>query len=514
MTTGATGNTTDGVIGSAADGAIGDAAIGSAVDVATGNTAYGATSDKANAHGTEQFRLEHDTLGEVKVPVNALWGAQTERSRQNFCIGNELMPSELLQALLIFKKAAALTNVELGALPQQRGLVIAAAVDEILEHWDAYGEAFPLHVWQTGSATQTNMNVNEVICHVAPRVCKRLNFELNTPLHPNDDVNKSQSSNDVMPTAAHLAAAKAVNSCLLPALTALELEFSRLEMEYKDVIKCGRTHLQDAVPLTFGQEVSAWRCLVKNGREMVEASLPWLYELAAGGTAVGTGLNAAKGFDELVARQLASVYELPFVSAPNKFAALSGKDALCFSHGALKTCAANLMKIANDIRWLASGPRCGLGEITLPANEPGSSIMPGKVNPTQCEALTMVCVQVMGNDTTLGFAASQGNFELNVFLPVIAYNYLQSVRLLSDSITSFTMHLVHGIKVNKARMEHNVQNSLMLVTSLTPYLGYEKAARVAHHAYEHNSSLKEAAVALGYLDATKFDELVHPEKMV
>ena len=390
--------------------------------------------------------------------------------------------------------------------------LIANACDEVFAGtWDA---EFPLKVWQTGSGTQSNMNVNEVVATRANQLAAGQGVTLSRPIHPNDHVNCSQSSNDTFPTAMHIAAVVAVREQLIPAAQQLIATFQRLERENEGVVKSGRTHLQDAVPISFSQEISGWRGLVETGVEMLEASLPQLCRLALGGTAVGTGLNAPAGFDELVAAKLAGITGQPFVTDPNKFHALTSKDALVFSHGAVKALAANMMKVANDVRWLASGPRLGLGEISIPENEPGSSIMPGKVNPTQCEAVTMVAVQVMGNDAAIGFAASQGNFELNVFMPVIAYNYLQSVRLLADAIRSFDEHCATGIVADRARMHHNLHDSLMLVTCLNPYIGYENAAKVAHKAYEENTSLREACIELGFLTSDRFDEVFRPEEMV
>ena len=458
------------------------------------------------------YRIEHDSMGEMRVPASALWGAQTQRSLENFPIGTETMPQEIIRAFGILKKAAAQANVELGVLDSQVGSLICDACDELLS--GKLEGNFPLKVWQTGSGTQSNMNVNEVLATRANQLAAERGIALPAPVHPNDHVNCSQSSNDTYPTAMHIAAVLALRDGVLPAARRLAQEFERLERENEGVVKSGRTHLQDAVPISFSQEISGWRGLVETGVEMLEASLPMLGRLALGGTAVGTGLNAPEGFDTLVAAKLSDLTGMPFETDPNKFHALTSKDALVFSHGAIKALAANLMKIANDIRWLASGPRLGLGEIRIPENEPGSSIMPGKVNPTQCEALTMVAVQVMGNDAAIGFAASQGNFELNVFMPVIAYNYLQSVRLLADAIRSFDEHCACGIVADRDRMRHNLHDSLMLVTCLNPYIGYENAARVAHKAYEEGTSLKEACVSLGYLTSESFDEVFKPEEMV
>ncbi len=453
-----------------------------------------------------EYRIEHDSMGEMRVPANALWGAQTERSHENFPIGTERMPREVIRAFAVLKKAAARANARLGRLSDDDAALIGQVADEILA--GDLDEDFPLVVWQTGSGTQSNMNVNEVIANRGNAIAGERR------LHPNDTVNMSQSSNDTFPTAMHIAAVTTVTHDLLPAIDQLRATFLRLEEENVGVVKSGRTHLQDAVPIAFSQEVSGWRGLLEGSREEILASLVGLHRLALGGTAVGTGLNAPDGFAELVASEVAQLTGEPFVTDPNKFRALTGKDAMVFSHGALKGLAANMMKIANDVRWLASGPRLGLGEITIPANEPGSSIMPGKVNPTQCEAVTMVAVQVMGNDATIGFAASQGNFELNVFMPVIAYDYLQSVRLLADSIRSFDERCASGITANRERMAHNLHDSLMLVTCLNPSVGYENAAKVAHKAFDEGTSLRDACVSLGFLTPERFDEVFKPEEMV
>ena len=454
----------------------------------------------------ETYRVERDSMGEMRVPADRYWGAQTQRSYQNFKIGTERMPEELLRAFGVLKKAAALANCQLGRLDQRRCGAICSACDEVIS--GKLSGHFPLVVWQTGSGTQTNMNVNEV---VARRGNELLGEDL---LHPNDHVNMSQSSNDTFPTAMHIAAAVEIEDRLLPAVDALAATFRRLEGENGDVVKSGRTHLQDAVPITLAQEISGWRASLERDRALLEAALPPLHELALGGTAVGTGLNAPKGFDTAVAEAVAELTGKGFVTAPNKFHALTSKDELVFAHGALKALAADLMKIANDVRWLASGPRCGLGEITIPANEPGSSIMPGKVNPTQCEAVTMVAVQVMANDVAVGMAATQGNFELNVFMPVCIYNFLQSVRLLGDCIRSFNDHCAAGITANREKCRQNLHNSLMLVTALNPYIGYDNAAKTAKKAYAENISLKEACVALGFLTAEEFDKVFRPEEMV
>ena len=452
------------------------------------------------------YRIERDSMGEMQVPADRYWGAQTQRSFQNFKIGGEIMPREITHAFGILKKAAAIANHEFGKLDDRRLDVISRACDEVIS--GSLNDHFPLVVWQTGSGTQSNMNANEVIANRGNEIAgEKL-------LHPNDHVNMSQSSNDTFPTAMHIAAVTIIREKLLPAMDGLIETFKRLEAENEGIVKTGRTHLQDATPIRFSQEISGWRNMIEKTRAMIEAALPGISELALGGTAVGTGLNAPKGFGEAVAAQVAQLTGKDFITAPNKFHALTSKDDLVFMHGALKALAANLMKIANDVRWLASGPRDGLGEIHIPENEPGSSIMPGKVNPTQCEAVTMVAVQVMGNDVAVGMAASQGNFELNVFMPVAAYNFLQSARLLAEAIVSFTDKCAVGITANRDKMYHNLHNSLMLVTALNPYIGYENAAKTAKKAYKENISLKEACVALGFLTAEKFDEVFHPEQMV
>ena len=450
------------------------------------------------------FREEHDTMGTVQVPADRQWGAQTQRSLENFAIGTETMPREIIRAFALLKKAAAEANLALGKLESGQAQAIMAACDAILA--GQWAEEFPLKVWQTGSGTQSNMNVNEVIAHL----CAANGITV----HPNDHVNRSQSSNDTFPTAMHVAAVCALEEQLLPALDALEATLGRLEEENRDVVKIGRTHLQDAVPLRFSQEISGWRHMVAESRSMVRAALEPLGALALGGTAVGTGLNAPEGFAEETARLLSCYTGHAFRTSPNKFHALTSKDAFVFAHGALKALAGNLMKVANDVRWLASGPRCGLGEITIPENEPGSSIMPGKVNPTQCEAVTMVAVQVMGNDAAVGFAASQGNFELNVFMPVIAYNFLQSVRLLGDVADSFRKNCLEGLRANRQRMGELVANSLMLVTCLTPRIGYEKAAACAKDAHRRGITLRQAVLDSALLTAEEYDETVDPEKMV
>ena len=455
------------------------------------------------------YRTEHDSMGEMQVESTRLWGAQTERSRLNFPIGagREPMPPEIIRAFALLKKAAAMANRQLcpDRMTVEKCNAICRAADEVLS--GQLDDHFPLVVWQTGSGTQSNMNMNEVLAN-------RGNALAGSPLlHPNDDVNMSQSSNDTFPTAMHMAAALSLHQ-VLEALTALSAEFRRLEAENRDALKCGRTHLQDATPILFSQEISGWAASLERDAELIRASLPTLMELALGGTAVGTGLNAPEGFDVLAAEKIAALSGLPFRTAPNKFHALTSRDEMVFAHGALKALAADLMKIANDIRWLASGPRLGLGEITIPENEPGSSIMPGKVNPTQCEQVTMVAVQVMGNDVAVSMAASQGNFELNVFMPVCAYNFLQSARLLAQSMDSFRQRCVCGIRANREKMAENVSRSLMLVTALSPVIGYEKAARTAQKAHRDGTGLKAACVALGYLTPEAFDESFHPESMV
>jgi len=452
------------------------------------------------------YRLEHDSMGEIEVPSDRYWGAQTQRSFQNFEIGIEKIPMEVIRAFAILKKSAAAANRRLGKLDDSRHACISQVCDEILAgKLDGH---FPLAVWQTGSGTQSNMNVNEVIANRGNEIAGQ------KLLHPNDHVNMSQSSNDTFPTAMYIAAVVELKEKLLPAMDQMIRTFRRLEKENEGIIKSGRTHLQDATPILFSQEISGWRSMLEKSREMVEASLSGLKELALGGTAVGTGLNAPEGFDTAAAEAVSQMTGIDFRTADNKFHALTSKDAIVFSHGALKALAADMMKIANDVRWLSSGPRCGLGEIQIPENEPGSSIMPGKVNPTQCESVTMVAVQVMGNDSAIGFAASQGNFQLNVFMPVIIYNFLQSARLLSDSLRSFDLHCACGIKANSRKMSENLNRSLMLVTALAPYIGYEHAAKTAKKAYQEDISLKEACILLGFLSEDEFDKVFHPEQMV
>lgn len=457
-----------------------------------------------------EYRVEHDSMGEVRVPADKYWGAQTERSHNNFPIGVgiETMPAEIIHAFGILKKAAACANRALRPekMTEEKLAAIEQAADEVIS--GQLLDNFPLVVWQTGSGTQSNMNSNEVIANRGNEIAgKKL-------LHPNDDINMSQSSNDTFPTAMHIAAVCALEDKVIPAIDTLVTTFRRLEAENEGVVKSGRTHLQDATPISFPQEISGWRSSLERDRELLLLAVKPLKELALGGTAVGTGLNTPKGFDTAVAAEIAKLTGKDFKTAENKFHALTSKDEIVFAHGALKALAADMMKIANDVRWLASGPRDGLGEIFIPENEPGSSIMPGKVNPTQCEAVTMVAVQVMGNDVAVSMAASQGNFELNVFMPVCIYNFLQSARLLAESIVSFNGRCACGIRANREKMEHNLHNSLMLVTALNPYIGYENAAKTAKKAYKENISLKEACVSLGFLTAERFDEVFHPENMI
>ena len=453
-----------------------------------------------------EYRTEKDSLGEVRVPADRFWGAQTQRSLENFPIGQEKMPREILFALANIKKACARVNASLGVLDEERRDLIVRVCEMILA--GSFEGEFPLSVWQTGSGTQTNMNLNEVIAYCGNRMAGK---EL---LHPNDHVNRSQSSNDTFPAALHLAFALVIRQKLEPALLEMIATLRRLEAENEGVITVGRTHLQDAVPLSFSQEIGGWRSMVERSLEAIRASFDGLLELALGATAVGTGLNAPKGFGEAVAAALAKETGIPFRSAPNKFRALSARDDVAFAHGALKTLAADLYKIAADIRWLSSGPRCGFGEVTIPENEPGSSIMPGKVNPTQCEALSMVAVQVMGNDTAVGIAASQGNFQLNVYLPLLAYNCLQSANLLADAVASFTTRCLCGLKPNREKMEENLRRSLMLVTALSPKIGYDNAAAIARAAHKNGTTLREEAVKSGLLSAEEFDALTDPEKMI
>lgn len=457
-----------------------------------------------------EFRIESDTMGEVKVPADKYWGAQTERSRNNFKIGKEKMPIELIRAFAYVKQAAAKVNHKLGDLSEAKKNAIITICREILD--GTLDEHFPLVVWQTGSGTQSNMNVNEVIANKGNKWLEEIGES--ERLHPNDDVNKAQSSNDTFPTAMHIAAYMEVVNQLIPAIKVLRDTFKEKEKEFLDVVKIGRTHLQDATPLTLGQEISGWRAMLDKSLAMIEESSQKLLNLALGGTAVGTGINTDPEFPEESAKQIAEDTGHPFQTSDNKFHALTSHDEMVYVHGALKALAADLMKIANDIRWLASGPRSGIGEIAIPENEPGSSIMPGKVNPTQSEALTMIATQIVGNDATIGFAASQGNFELNVFKPVIIYNFLQSVKLLTEGILSFNNNCAVGITANEEAIKQNVERSLMLVTALNPYIGYERAAKIAKHAFKENSTLKEAALQLGYLTEEEFDKWVVPANMV
>ncbi len=452
------------------------------------------------------YRIEHDTMGEVKVPQEHFWGAQTQRSLENFQIGNETIPMEVILAFAALKSAAATTNCKLKKLECDKANAIVEACNDILA--GKYRDEFPLKVWQTGSGTQSNMNVNEVIAHIVKS--KHPDIDI----HPNDHVNMSQSSNDTFPTAMNMAAVIMIHEKLLFAIDSLISTMKGLEKENYDVIKIGRTHLQDAVPLRFSQEISGWRGMLEESKEQIVEASNRLRKIAIGGTAVGTGLNCPDGFDKLCCEEITQITNEKFEPDENKFHALTSKDGYVYTSGALKGLAANLMKIANDIRWLANGPRCGLGEITIPENEPGSSIMPGKVNPTQCEAITMIAIQVMGNDTTIGIGASQGNFELNVFMPVLAYNMIQSIGLLADGINSFNKNCVSGIKAKREKMEDNLNNSLMLVTCLSPVIGYENAAACAHKAYEENKTLKEAVLEMGFLTEAEYDKTVRPEKMV
>lgn len=456
------------------------------------------------------YRIECDTIGEIKVPADKLWGAQTQRSSQNFRIGTEKMPKEVIRAFAMLKKGAALANKQLNNLEAEKADAIVQAADEILA--GKLDEHFPLVVWQTGSGTQSNMNVNEVIAHRANEILAEKGSSLR--VHPNDDVNRSQSSNDTFPTALHVAAVIAVEDTLLPAIAKLKETLRHKSEKFQHIIKTGRTHLQDATPLTLGQEISGWYRMLEKDAQMVAESAAHLKELAIGGTAVGTGLNAHPDFGDQVAAEISEMVGKQFTSAKNKFHSLTSYDEVVYAHGALKALAADMMKIANDVRWLASGPRCGIGELTIPANEPGSSIMPGKVNPTQSEAVTMVAVQVMGNDATIGFAASQGNFELNVFKPVIIYNFLQSARLLADAIVSFHDNCAVGIEPNEEVIADHLNNSLMLVTALNPYIGYENAAKIAKLAFNENLTLKEAAIKSGLLTEEQFEQFVRPEQMI
>jgi fumarate hydratase, class II len=466
-------------------------------------------TEKRADEATPLMRVETDSMGEIEVPADKYWGAQTQRSLVHFNIGFDTMPREMIRALGVLKKAAALVNQDLGKLPEEKAKLITAAADEVIE--GKLDEHFPLKVWQTGSGTQTNMNANEVISNRAIEMAGgRLGSK--APVHPNDHVNMSQSSNDTFPTAMYIAAAERMQA-LIEEVGKVRDAIDAKAREYADVVKIGRTHLQDATPLTVGQEMSGWASLVERDIERLQMTMPGLLELAIGGTAVGTGLNAHPEFSERAAAKIASLTGLPFKAHPNKFAALSAHDEIVFASGALKTLAASLMKIANDIRWLASGPRCGLGELTLPENEPGSSIMPGKVNPTQSEAMTMVSVQVFGNDAAIGFAGSQGNFELNVFKPVMIHNLLHSIRLIHDACHGFVEYCIAGIELNREQIDEHLQNSLMLVTALNPHIGYDKAAKVAKNAHQKGISLRDSAIELGYLTGEQFDQYVKPEEM-
>ncbi|WP_300662676.1 class II fumarate hydratase [Hydrogenophaga sp.] len=456
-------------------------------------------------------RIERDTMGEVAVPAERLWGAQTQRSLQNFDISGERQPLELIRALAQVKRASAVVNHALGLQEAKKTEAIVAAADEVIA--GRHGAEFPLVVWQTGSGTQTNMNLNEVLANRASELLGGERGE-GRLVHPNDDVNRSQSSNDVFPTAMHVAAVDAITHRLLPSMALLRSTLAQKAAEFNDIVKIGRTHLQDATPLTLGQEFSGWVAQLAHGERHVQAALPHLCELALGGTAVGTGLNAPTGYAEAVAAELARLTGLPFVTAPNKFENMASVDALVHAHGALKTLAASLNKIANDVRWLASGPRSGIGELSIPENEPGSSIMPGKVNPTQSEAVTMLCAQVMGNDVAINIGGASGNFELNVFRPLVAHNFLQSVRLLADGMKSFNDHCAVGIEPNRERIQALVDRSLMLVTALNPHIGYDKAAQIAKKAHKEGTSLREAALASGHVTAEQFDQWVRPEQMV
>ncbi|MCM3036737.1 class II fumarate hydratase [Bacillus pumilus] len=457
-----------------------------------------------------EFRIEKDTMGEIKVPKDKFWGAQTQRSKENFKIGSEKMPKEVVNAFAILKRSTAIANERLGNLESEKAEAIATVCDDIIS--GKYDEHFPLVVWQTGSGTQSNMNMNEVVANRATVYLKDKNSEFS--IHPNDDVNRSQSSNDTFPTAMHVAAVLAVYKKLLPAIDQLRATLDEKAKAYQEIVKIGRTHLQDATPLTVGQEISGWVYMLDRSKEMILESTEKMRELAIGGTAVGTGINAHPEFGQYVAEEISKLTGQNFNSSPNKFHALTSHDEITYAHGALKALAADLMKIANDVRWLASGPRCGIGELIIPENEPGSSIMPGKVNPTQSEALTMIAAQIMGNDATIGFAASQGNFELNVFKPVIIYNFLQSVELLADGMNSFHDKCAVGIEPNLETIEKNLNNSLMLVTALNPHIGYENAAKIAKLAHKEGLTLKEAALQLELLTEEQFEEFVKPEEMV
>jgi fumarate hydratase class II len=462
------------------------------------------------AEPVTRMRMESDSMGQIEVPANVYWGAQTQRSLLHFNIGRDTMPPELIRAFGILKKACALVNLDLGKLSAEKAKLIVQAADEVIE--GKLNDQFPLRIWQTGSGTQTNMNVNEVISNRAIEIAGGV-LGSKKPIHPNDDVNMSQSSNDTFPAAMHIAAADRVKRALIPAIQTVHDAIAAKSKEFDSIVKIGRTHLQDAVPLTVGQEFGGWASLLERDIQRLEMALQGLFDLAIGGTAVGTGLNAHPEFAERAAKKIAELTGLPFRSHPNKFAALSAHDEIVFAQGALETLAASLMKISNDIRWLASGPRSGLGELIIPENEPGSSIMPGKVNPTQCEAMTMVCVQVHGATAAVGFGGSQGNFELNVYKPVIIYNFLHSVTLITDACHGYVEYMLKGIEVDQAKVKAHVENSLMLVTALAPKIGYDKASKIAHTAHVEHTSLREAAVKLGYLTAEEFDQWVRPEKM-
>lgn len=457
------------------------------------------------------YRIEKDSMGPIEVPADKLWGAQTQRSLEHFRISQEKMPTALIHALALTKRAAASVNIDLGLLASERGMAIIAAADEVLA--DKHTSEFPLSIWQTGSGTQTNMNMNEVLANRASEILGGERGESRL-VHPNDDVNKSQSSNDVFPTAMHVAAVLAVREHLLPELDRLQQTLADKAQAFKDIVKIGRTHLQDATPLTLGQEISGWAAMLVHSRQHLEASIAHITELALGGTAVGTGLNTHPQYAVRVAKALAELTHQPFITAPNKFEALATCDALVHGHGALKGLAASLMKIANDVRWLSSGPRCGIGEIAIPENEPGSSIMPGKVNPTQCEAMTMLCAQVMGNDVAVNIGGASGNFELNVFRPLVIHNYLQSIRLLADGMRGFNEHCAVGIEPNRDRIAQLLNESLMLVTALNTHIGYDKAAEIAKKAHKEGLTLKASALKLGYLTEAQFDEWVKPDEMV
>jgi fumarate hydratase class II len=466
---------------------------------------------KAITQDKVSFRKESDSMGTIEVPSNHYWGAQTQRSLMHFAIGDDVMPTELIRAIGVLKKCAAVVNQDLKLLPSEKAKLIIEAANEVVQ--GKLNSEFPLRIWQTGSGTQTNMNANEVISNRAIEIAGGI-LGSKDPIHPNDHVNRSQSSNDTFPTAMHIAAAEVFNHRLIPMVKKVRDALAAKEKEFKDIVKIGRTHLMDAVPLTLGQEFSGYVAQLDEDLERIKQALPDLYKLALGGTAVGTGLNTHPEFAKRVAAEIAKETKLPFITAPNKFAIMASHDAIVAASGALRTLACSLMKIANDLRWLGSGPRCGLAELKLPENEPGSSIMPGKVNPTQCEAMTMVCVQVLGNDAAIGFAGTQGNFELNVFKPVMIYNLLHSIRLLSDCCSTFTDYLVVGIEPNIAQIKLFVDNSLMLVTALSPHIGYDKAAQIAEKAHAEGKTLKQACLELGFLSAEKFDEIVKPEKML